>query len=80
MPKKTKTKIFNELFLVLNNPSVKITVKKGFFARNSLIAKNCDHLIAFTFSNGESPTDGGTYDTWKKTSHKNKFHLNLSQA
>jgi hypothetical protein len=69
--------VFAELSAVVKNPKVQVTVKKGFFQRNTLIAKNSDHLIAFTFSSN-SPNDGGTFDTWKKVKHDNKLHISLS--
>ncbi|XWV26538.1 hypothetical protein QJ857_gp0529 [Tupanvirus soda lake] len=76
---KTKCDVFHELYKVVSNPNVKVVVKRGFFPRNTLISQNCDHLIAFTF--GEyAPTDGGTYDTWKKTTHNNKIHFSLCDA
>ena len=42
----------------------------GFFKRNTLVAKNCDKMIALTFHKNakelkESKT-GGTKDTWNK--------------
>ena len=47
----------------------------GFHARNTNIAKS-DYLIAFTWSNSNTPIAGGTLDTWNKcTSHK--IHVSL---
>jgi hypothetical protein len=79
---KTHINIFNELFQVMNDDNVKIVVKKGFLNRNTLIALNSNHLIAFTFDNNDNnvPHDGGTYDTWKKTKHNNKLCMNLNLA
>ncbi|XWV25276.1 hypothetical protein QJ856_gp0494 [Tupanvirus deep ocean] len=76
---KTKCDIFGELSQVVSSPNVKVVVKRGFFARNTLISQNCDHLIAFTFGEN-APIDGGTFDTWKKTKHENKIHFSLSDA
>ncbi len=52
-------------------------VRKGFLARDTLIAENCDYLIVFTFS-ADIPKEGGTFDTWKKTPHSNKVNIDLS--
>jgi len=38
----------------------------GFHARNSAIALQATHVIAFTFSDSGAPKDGGTLDTWIK--------------
>jgi len=46
--------------------------------RNTLIAKYCDDLLAFTFGKGVVPKPGGTLDTWNKTaSTVNKIHVSL---
>lgn len=46
----------------------------GFHDRNTQVAK-CDYLIAFSWGI-DSPTDGGTFDTWKK-SKAVKRHVSL---
>lgn len=46
----------------------------GFHARNSAIATRAERLIAFTWSDGDAPTDGGTRDTWNKCSVLPKHH------
>lgn len=76
---KTKTgrDVLSELSEAITNPNVKVVIGKGFFARNTMIAEISDHLLAFTFGEGDTPIDGGTYDTWKKTKHHNKLHLSL---
>jgi hypothetical protein len=38
----------------------------GFKARNSDVAEQGASLLAFTFSGGPDPADGGTADTWAK--------------
>ncbi len=50
---------------------------QGFHARNTLIAKNCDIMIAFSWSDGDTPEEGGTLDTWKKCKAK-KIHISLN--
>lgn len=42
----------------------------GFKERNTDIANEADALLAFTFSGGPLPKDGGTRDTWDKFSVK----------
>lgn len=47
-----------------------------FYERNSLVAKNIDYLLAFSWSKGVEPRWGGTCDTWKKC-HCTKLHIPL---
>jgi len=79
---KTGIDIFTELLSATSRIKVKKHVKRGFLPRNTLIAKNCDHLIAFVFGSDfdektKSPTNGGTFYTWQKTLHQNKICFNL---
>lgn len=53
-----------------------VVVHKGFYARNSKVALS-SYLIAFSWSEGNTPTDGGTLDTWNKSKSKNKRHVSL---
>lgn len=57
-----------------------IKVRNGFHARNTTIARSAvDGLIAFTWRNDLStPKQGGTYDTWKKSTSSCKIHVPLS--
>ena len=73
---KTGINVFVELARAINNETTKVTIQKGFLTRNTLIAKNCDHLIAFTFNS--NALTGGTFDTWKKTAHQNKIIFDLN--
>lgn len=57
--------------------NIKVEIKRGFMQRNSLIAENCDHLLAFTFAAKSELLSGGTGDTWGKTKNKNKTHFTL---
>lgn len=59
--------------------NIKIQIKRGFLQRNTLIAQNCDHLLAFTFDSDSDSITGGTKNTWDKTYHPNKVHFNLNQ-
>lgn len=47
------------------------------FARNALVARECDGMLAFTFGNGDEPDDGGTRHTWDlcKSAHKKHFTI-----
>lgn len=80
---KTGMPILNEITRVVSsakassNSRVKIIIKRGFIQRNTLISKNNDHLVAFTFSSSDEPNGGGTADTWLKTKHTNKKHFTL---
>lgn len=56
---------------------VKITIKRGFFQRNTLVAQNCDHLLAFSFAPDIYSITGGTKNTWDKVKHANKYHYTL---
>ncbi|RUP48730.1 hypothetical protein BC936DRAFT_144084 [Jimgerdemannia flammicorona] len=49
----------------------------GFHARNTAIARNSDVLIAFSWSTGNAPTEGGTFDTWRKCPAQRKIHISL---
>ena len=75
---KTGFPIFQELLTAMSDEQCKVIVKKSFLARNTLVANNNNNIIAFTFSNSNTPGDGGTYDTWKKTIHDNKIHISLA--
>jgi hypothetical protein len=48
----------------------------GFHQRNSQVAAS-DYLIAFTWGDGDTPKDGGTADTWRKSKSKWKVHVPL---
>ena len=70
----------HEIFLATyGKDKARVVVKRGFHPRNTLIAKGCDKLIAFTFNDSTEPKEGGTLDTWKKFTG-DKFHLDLSLA
>lgn len=48
----------------------------GFLARNKVVAQS-DYLIAFSWSKGNEPEEGGTKDTWKKCTNGKKVHVSL---
>uniref|UniRef100_A0A6G6AC71 Uncharacterized protein n=1 Tax=Borely moumouvirus TaxID=2712067 RepID=A0A6G6AC71_9VIRU len=58
----------------LSKNNCETTIFNGFFKRNTAIANNCDHIIAFNLSDIPS---GGTLDTLKKIKHNNKLNINL---
>lgn len=49
----------------------------GMFARNALVARDAEALIAYTFGPGDVPADGGTRDTWDKCKAESKLHVPL---
>jgi len=49
----------------------------GFGARNTAIAQGCDVMIAFSWSIGNVPDQGGTKDTWEKCTAGEKIHISL---
>ncbi len=55
----------NQLHQVMQLSKTKVKIGKGFFDRNSDVAK-VDYLLALTRSTTGAPDDGGTLDTWKK--------------
>ncbi len=48
---------------------------KGFKNRNGKVVQS-DYLIAFTFSTTSAPNDGGTLDTWQKSTAL-KIHITI---
>ena len=46
------------------------------FARNALVAKQADAVVAYTFGEGDTPADGGTKDTWDQVKG-NRLHVPL---
>ena len=43
--------------------------------RNSMVAKESTHMLAYTHGEGNRPADGGTMDTWNKASHAQRQHV-----
>jgi len=73
-----KTKI-NSLAQIGDSISKGIIIdnsENGFKNRNTKVAES-DYMIAFSFSDSNEPTDGGTYDTWTKSKSKNKKHVSI---
>jgi hypothetical protein len=46
---------------LVENPQVKMTVSPGFHARNALVARQSELMLAFTFGEGSQPLDGGPH-------------------
>lgn len=44
-------------------------------ARNRLVARDCTHMVAFTFGEGDVPADGGTKITWDMAANKQRIHV-----
>jgi hypothetical protein len=68
---------FNDIKKAMLTGAVIDTTYHGFHVRNTAIAKKSDILIAFSWGTGSAPTDGGTYDTWKKCKARIKIHVSL---
>jgi hypothetical protein len=51
---------------------------KGFHERNAQVAQS-PYLIAFTWSLGAQPTNGGTFDTWTQYTSQYKTHVSLPE-
>lgn len=47
------------------------------FARNALVAKAADTLLAYTFGEGDVPADGGTKNTWDAAAKSQRTHIAL---
>ena len=43
--------------------------------RNKAVARDCTHMIAFTFGEGDVPADGGTKITWDMAATKQRIHV-----
>lgn len=54
----------------------KLQIHDGFKKRNDYVAQS-EYLIAFSWSEGDEPTKGGTLDTWTKCIRR-KLHVPLS--
>jgi hypothetical protein len=68
---------FDELLRAIHGKDrARVTIKRGYKQRNTLMAGNCDYLIAFTFSD-TVPTRGGTVHTWNRYDTYEKIHFNL---
>jgi hypothetical protein len=55
-------------------------IAKGYKAmatRNALVARDCTHMMAFTFGTGDVPADGGTKMTWDMAAGKERAHISL---
>jgi hypothetical protein len=51
----------------------------GFKARNRVIARDCTHMLAFSWAPGSAPIDGGTLDVWNKCApNVSKYHISLA--
>lgn len=66
-----------EIGNIIKKENVTIIIGNGFHDRNMMIAQNCDFMIALTFSQSDSPEEGGTKDTWNKMVNGNKIHIRI---
>lgn len=75
--KKVDFDSINEIIEAVNK-GAEIYEYDGFFIRNVKVA-NSDMIIAFTWGNGYEPKDGGTKNTWDRSSARVKLHFPLSK-
>jgi hypothetical protein len=85
----TRTQInsLSEIQIVKNKGAELISVAKGFYARNALVAKS-DFLLAMTFGNGHEVKEGGTAHTVrtylnrvrKESIFDKSFHYDLNSG
>lgn len=72
--------VFNDMVKAIHGKNkAKVIIQRGFNARNTLLSKNCDHLMVFAFVR-DMPENGGTYDTWIKIVHPNRINFDLADA
>ena len=74
--KEIKKNTLQQIQLAINQGATIFDHYKGFFDRNIQVGKS-QYLIAFSFSQTNEPTDGGTFHTWKNSQSKNKIHFTL---
>jgi len=70
---------FSELNEAAKKGAVLNSKHNGFHARNTTIATTCDYMLAFSWSAGDEPTEGGTADTWFKCNvpRDHKHHISM---
>jgi len=69
----------NEIGQLSNNSNFKLdTSSFGFHNRNTDVAKS-QYMIAFSMASGLEPNDGGTLDTWKKSTSIKKIHIAIPE-
>lgn len=76
--KKINKDSLKEIGEVLKNDNCSFKIGKGFHDRNLMVG-NVDYLIAFSWSKGDVPKKGGTYDTWINSNAKKKIHISLEK-
>ena len=66
-----------QLQKAIDNGAEVVVNPGGFLARNFQVAQS-DVIVAYTFSNGDSPkADSGTYHTWSVSKAPKKIHRNI---
>ena len=74
---------YSEISEALSRDECNFTVTpEGFLARNTLVANDCEMILALTFGKENVVADGGTSDTMRKFIKKNgnaaAYHLDLN--
>lgn len=52
---------------------------RGFYARNVEVGRSVDLMVAFSWSEGDHPVEGGTAYTWNRCRAARKVHVPLCQ-
>lgn len=74
--KKIGENTLQQIQLALSNGATCIDTYAGFHDRNKAVGQ-CQYMLAFSFGEGESPTDGGTSHTWKLSKCISKLHCSI---
>jgi hypothetical protein len=70
------TETLPQIQKAIDNGAIIVDNYVGFHDRNLSVGKS-SHLIAFTASKSDQPTDGGTFHTWENATSKYKTHYSI---
>lgn len=75
--KKIKENTLEQIHDAIGQGAIVCDHYKGFHDRNLIVGQS-QHLIAFSFSTGDIPSDGGTLHTWKQSKSAHKTYYSIS--